>query len=331
MQKLTTANMPQAQSGVEYSKGNYYDLNGLNQLRAADPNDQQALRTAAKQFESIFTQMLLSSMRKASDVLEADSPFNSQSTKFYRDMQDKQMVSDLADSGGLGLTDLIVEQLSGLNPNFKPASVVRPDAQLNGLGRVYSHLPAQQLPPSSSPSSSSSHPHTASETPESITAGKSQLFDSPQSFVRSLLPVAKQAVEGTPLQPLFLVAQAALETGWGKNVINKQDGSSSFNLFGVKADNSWQGEKATVQTVEFRDGVARKERANFRAYGSLEESIKDYAQFVTKSPRYSQAVQQADNASQYFEQLQQAGYATDPQYATKILSILHGKYLNTAQ
>ena len=321
MDKLALNNNPQAQAGISQHKGNYYDLNELNKLRSAAPDDKSALRAAAKQFESIFTQMLLSSMRKASDVLESDSPFNSQSSKFYRDMQDKQMVMDLADNGGLGLTDIIVEQLSGTSESYKPSSIVRPDANLDGMGR---NLDSNRSSNGINKAEQIGQPKDVEQAKES----KSQLFDSPKAFVESLLPVAEKALKGTPLEPMMVVAQAALETGWGKKIMNKGDGSSSFNLFGIKADNRWQGEKANVQTLEFRGGVAQKEQANFRAYGSLEESIKDYANFVTKSDRYSEAVKNADNAPKYFDSLQKAGYATDPQYANKVLGILKGEHFN---
>ena len=334
MDKLALNNNPQAQAGISQHKGNYYDLNELNKLRSAAPDDKSALKAAAKQFESIFTQMLLSSMRKASEVLESDSPFNSQSGKFYRDMQDKQMVTDLADNGGLGLTDLIVEQLSGTSPDFKPSSIIRPDANLDGMGRNHgTNNNDKSLNGSANNRPEFDIKSNAKEINQAQAnhQSKSQLFDSPKAFIDSLLPVAEKALKGTPLEPAMLVAQAALETGWGKKIMNKGDGSSSFNLFGIKADNRWQGEKANVQTLEFRGGVARKEQANFRAYGSLEESIKDYANFVTKSPRYSEAVENAQDAPQYFDSLQKAGYATDPQYANKVMGILKGEHFNEAK
>lgn len=242
-------------------------------------------------------------------------------------MQDKQMVTDLADNGGLGLTDLIVEQLSGTSEDFKPSSIVRPDANLDGKGRSFG---AFELDSNGAKNGDGIKTSSNAKNVQSNEESKSQLFDSPKAFIDSLLPVAEKALKGTPLEPVMLVAQAALETGWGKKIMNKGDGSSSFNLFGIKADNRWQGDKANVQTLEFRGGVARKEQANFRAYGSLEESIKDYANFVTNSPRYSEAVKNAQDAPQYFDSLQKAGYATDPQYANKVMGILKGEHFSEA-
>jgi flagellar protein FlgJ len=294
----------------------YYDISQLDKLRSAKGDDQQALKAAARQFESIFTQMLLTSMRKASEVLESDSPFNSQSTKFYQDMQDKQMVSDMAAKGGLGLADLIYQQLSGTDANYSPSSVGRSDGQLNGLGRIHA----------SNNTNSNEQQKVDNKTVNQMTnkrsEEKSSLFDDPVSFIKSLLPAAQKILEKTPMQPVMLVAQAALETGWGKKVINKADGSSSHNLFGIKADDRWQGEKANVQTLEYKDGVAKKQNAQFRAYESVEDSMRDYIKFLASDSRYSQALQNADNPKKYFESLQNAGYATDPDYAKKIVKII---------
>lgn len=295
----------------------YYDFAELNKLRTADSDDKSALKAAAKQFESIFTQMLLTSMRKASEVLESDSPFNSQSTKFYRDMHDKQMVSNIAETGGLGLADMIVEQLSGDNPNFTPAAILRSDAKLDGMGRIHKAQDNQ--------------PAVQSGNPVNPAKEKSSLFEDPAKFVESMLPVAKKVLANSPIAPMMVVAQAALETGWGQKVINKADGSSSFNMFGIKADERWQGDKAKVQTLEFKDGVARKENAFFRAYQSLEDGLKDYVDFISGQERYSDAMKNADNPEKYFQSLQAAGYATDPEYADKVIKILNGSAIKGAK
>lgn len=296
----------------------YYDIGELDKLRGHGADDKSALKEAAKHFESIFTQMLLTSMRKANEVLESDSPFNSQTTKFYRDMHDKQLVTNMTAKGGLGLADMIVEQLSGDNPNFKPAASLRSDGRLDGMGRIYK---ADDQP------IKAQEKETASSAKTEQTQ-KASLFEDPASFVKSLLPVAEKVLKNSPMQPLMLVAQAALETGWGKKVINKSDGSSSFNLFGIKADERWQGEKANVQTLEFRNGVAKKENASFRAYGSMEESLKDYLKFISSNERYNKALNNAADPQKYFESLQSAGYATDPEYAKKVVNILNSGFID---
>ncbi|MFT4925599.1 MAG: flagellar protein FlgJ [Phenylobacterium sp.] len=354
---------------------NYYDFAGLDKLRSS--TDKSALEAAAKQFESIFTKMLLTSMRKASEVLESDSPFNSQSTKFYRDMHDQQMVSNIANTGGLGLADMIMEQLAGTNEKFSPASVLRNDGGLPGqpnkggsamdvivpgskpleiksnqgqsfdFGQRQSpfQLPAANYNAQPPSQSAETHPantaantstNTSTSKGESTSGGisegissskadKASLFDSPQSFIESLLPHARKVAAAKGMEPLMLIAQAALETGWGKKVIKKSDGSSSHNLFGIKADSRWQGDKAKVQTLEFKDGVAKKENAFFRAYNSVEESVKDYMNFVSSDDRYKEAMNNVKDPSKYFNALQSAGYATDPNYANKVVNILNGK------
>ncbi|MFT5161703.1 MAG: flagellar protein FlgJ [Alteromonadaceae bacterium] len=313
---------------------NYYDFAGLDKLRSSSPDDKVALKAAAKQFESIFTKMLLTSMRKASEVLESDSPFNSQSTKFYRDMHDQQLVANIAETGGLGLADMMMEQLGGTNPNYKPASIIRSDGGLKGLQSDSDKSNAKQgldfkMPDVKDldPKMMSRQQHITQSASQSTSpvSEKDRLFDSPISFIKGLLPHAKKVAANKGMEPLMLVAQAALETGWGQKVIKKQDGSSSFNLFGIKADSRWEGEKAKVQTLEYKDGVAKKENAFFRAYGSLEESVKDYFDFLSSDGRYKEAMDNVNDPQKYFKALQAAGYATDPNYAKKVVNILNGK------
>ena len=150
----------------------------------------------------------------------------------------------------------------------------------------------------------------------------SPVFDSPQAFVESLTPLASQIGASMGVDHKALIAQAALETGWGKHISQDSSGKSSFNLFNIKADHRWSGDTVTVSTLEYRDGVAVREKASFRAYGSYEESFKDYLQFISESPRYQQALQRGDNGHEYAKALQVAGYATDPAYADKISNIL---------
>ena len=129
------------------------------------------------------------------------------------------------------------------------------------------------------------------------------------------------------MDPKAIVSQAAVETGWGKFVIHKSDGSSSHNLFGIKANKGWQGEQAVVDTLEFNNGLPQKQKAAFRSYSSVEEAMEDYGRFITTQPRYSRAVDNASDAVKYTSALQEAGYATDPEYASKIMAVYNSDRL----
>ncbi|MFZ3182887.1 MAG: flagellar assembly peptidoglycan hydrolase FlgJ [Pseudomonas sp.] len=153
-------------------------------------------------------------------------------------------------------------------------------------------------------------------------------FSSPQEFVATMLPMAKAAAEKIGVDANYLVAQAALETGWGKSIIRQQDGSSSHNLFGIKAAD-WQGQSARVLTTEYVDGKPTKESASFRAYGSFEQSFNDYVSFLQNNERYDNALDSAANPKTFVRELQRAGYATDPQYANKVAQI--AKQMQTYQ
>ncbi|AYC32513.1 flagellar assembly peptidoglycan hydrolase FlgJ [Pseudomonas cavernae] len=145
-------------------------------------------------------------------------------------------------------------------------------------------------------------------------------FSSPAEFVATMLPMAQAAADKIGLDPRYLVAQAALETGWGKSIIRQQDGSSSHNLFGIKA-HGWDGESARVLTTEYKGGKAVKESAEFRAYGSFQQSFHDYVNFLQNNGRYDEALDATANPLQFVKELQQAGYASDPQYARKVAQI----------
>ncbi|MEX6503082.1 flagellar assembly peptidoglycan hydrolase FlgJ [Pseudomonas zhanjiangensis] len=155
---------------------------------------------------------------------------------------------------------------------------------------------------------------------QAATPGKS-VFSSPQEFVAAMLPMAEKAAEKIGVEARYLVAQAALETGWGKSIIRQKDGSSSHNLFGIKTHNSWQGDSARVQTTEYKGGQAVKEAASFRAYDSYAQSFEDYVSFLQSNGRYQGALKSTDNPERFVRELQQAGYATDPQYARKVSQI----------
>ncbi|MBA4290610.1 MAG: flagellar assembly peptidoglycan hydrolase FlgJ [Pseudomonas sp.] len=146
-------------------------------------------------------------------------------------------------------------------------------------------------------------------------------FASKDEFIAAMLPMAEKAADKIGVDPRYLVAQAALETGWGKSIIRQQDGSSSHNLFGIKTHNTWEGDSARVLTTEYRDGKAVKEAAAFRAYDSFAHSFEDYVTFLQGNGRYEKALAAVDKPGQFAQELQKAGYATDPQYARKINQI----------
>jgi flagellar protein FlgJ len=301
------------QNPLELSR-NANDIKGLDELRrAAQSGDSKALEEAAKQFEAIFVQMMLKSMRKAQDVMaDKDSPFNSEQVKFYRGMHDQQLASDLASNGSIGLADIIVRQLGKTGDGYMPADALRNDGNLSSINRdaIKSVQHAQE-----------------NVLGQNFPALKTAAFDDAQSFIQQLYPVAQQAAEQLGLDPKALLAQAALETGWGQHMIHNTQGKNSYNLFGIKADSRWQGNKAMVNTIEFDQGVAATKKEPFRVYESFADSMRDYVSFVQQNPRYEQAVKQTQSSENYFSELQKAGYATDPNYADKVMSVLEGLQL----
>ncbi|RUP82667.1 flagellar assembly peptidoglycan hydrolase FlgJ [Alteromonas sp. KS69] len=298
---------------------NVHDLGSINKMREAIASgDESVLQEAAEQFEAIFVQMMLKSMRKAQDALaDEDSPFNSQQVKFYRDMHDQQLATDLTAGGGMGLADIIVKQMGQSEDSYLPASVIRSDGNLNSLNRdrVVAVEQAQETV-------------LASESKGVKSAAKDSMFDTPEDFVETLRPYAEQVAEKYGMDAKAIIAQAAVETGWGKFVIHNADGESSHNLFGIKANSKWEGEQAVVDTLEFNSGIPQKQKAAFRSYASLEEAVNDYGRFITTQPRYQQAVERASDAHSYTRELQSAGYATDPNYASKIMAVYHSDRLN---
>ncbi len=279
---------------------NVHDFNGLDKLRSAAQQDEQgALREAARHFESIFVQMMLKGMRQSNDILaDDDNPMNSQQVKFYRDMHDQQLAVEMTSGDGLGLADMIVRQLGG-DPNFTPSSVLKPPM------------------------------HHRIQTSEEVSAvgrtdngHREAAFADRTEFVTKLLPVAQQIAEQSGIPGEHLIAQAAVETGWGQHMIHAVNGQNSHNLFGIKANRDWQGNKTLIDSVEYSDGQASKSRSAFKAYEDFSASMQDYVNLISASPRYQQALEVAGDAKQYFNALQQAGYATDPNYANKINAVL---------
>ena len=313
---------------------NFLDINGLNSIRQdAKSGDkaskEAALDQAAKQFEAIFVQMLMKSMRKAQDVLESDSPLNSESTKFYRDMHDQQMSLELSNNGALGLSELIVRQLGGDSENFTPHSILRSDGNLDSRANVrVSDSPAINNISLANNSTAEQDANNDRQTNGSIVAQtaanllQAPVFEQPKDFVTALIPEAKRVQDKINVPFEVVIAQAALETGWGQKIIKTDSGESSNNLFNIKADSRWDGEQTHKETLEFENGAMVKKREPFRVYESLSESVNDYLKLLTGSERYQGALEKSTDVEQFLHNLQSAGYATDPNYAKKIMGTL---------
>ncbi len=311
---------------------NFLDVNGLNSIRQdAKSGDkaskEAALDQAAKQFESIFMQMLMKSMRKAQDVLASDSPFNSESTKFYRDMHDQQMSLEMSNNGSLGLSELIVRQLGG-DDNFKPHTILRSDGNLDSRGSVRitqsALLTNRNLvnDPTAKQDPEKDRQTNGSEAAQMASLLQSPTFEQPKDFVSALTADAKRVQDKIKVPFEVVIAQAALETGWGQKIIKTDSGESSNNLFNIKADSRWAGDKTHKETLEFENGAMVKKREPFRVYDTIGESVNDYLNLLTGSERYQGALEKAENVEQFLHGIQGAGYATDPDYAKKIMATL---------
>ncbi len=266
------------------------DVQSLGALRSSAAKDPKgAVREAAKQFEALFMQELLKSMRSttlSSGMLE------NQGTQLGTEMLDTQFAGKMTGLPG-GLSDAIMKQLErqmGLSPGPIP-KIASANTTLAPLDRL----------------------DKPTRIPEKGAAG----------FVQQHTEAAKAAEAQTGIPATFMVAQAAHETGWGRKEIRHSDGSSAHNLFGIKAGAHWKGPVAEVTTTEYVNGQARKVVAKFRAYGSYAESFADYAKLMKDSPRYQQVVAKADSASGFAQGLQRAGYATDPAYADKLTRVIN--------
>jgi flagellar protein FlgJ len=289
--------------------GFIHDIAGLDKLRKQavegdEGSEKAALTAAAKQFEAIFTSMLFKSMRDANSTFESGL-MDSQNQQFYRQMMDEQMSSELSSSGSLGLADMIVAQLSSGSVENQNAANQHTDfeAMMKKVDGARQARSAESV--------------IASETTQ---VPQRHSFDSPESFVGSMRPYAEKAAKALGVDSSLLLAQAALETGWGQKLVSNSRGSSN-NLFNIKADKSWSGDKVATQTLEYHQGIPVKEQAAFRSYSNFEDSFNDYVRFLNQNPRYTTALRHGGNDEQFIRGIHQAGYATDPNYADKVLRV----------
>lgn len=311
----------------------FNDFQGLAQLRHdASVPSQETAREAARQFEALFVQMMLKSMRDANAVLG-----ESQDTT-YQEMFDQQIAMEMTRGRGLGIADMMSRQL-GITPEQPAASAL--SSATTSIPALLSRIPAlrsgvpspfgELQTPGISDIPAPDAPRPDLSAIGMVSSGERADFrpGSREEFVRDIWPLAVNAGRKLGVEPRAIVAQAALETGWGSRLIRDDAGVSGNNLFGIKADSRWNGERVSVATLEYEGGLPKPQRASFRAYPDLAAGFEDYVRFLRDNPRYSEALQSGADAGIYADQLQRSGYATDPRYAEKIRSIIASPILGS--
>ena len=303
-----------------------FDVQGVDGLRhTARTSPQEGLKQASRQFEALFMQMVLKSMR---DATPSDGLLDSQQAKVYTSMLDQQLAQSLS-GRGLGLADAMQAQLQrsigtlGTPPSAATRtnaanSIPQPGttALTQTAGASVARQPTAAVPPADTDLTLYEQA-TAQATMSRSVYSQEHV----EQFVTRLLPAAQRASEQSGIPAQVIMAQAALESGWGRREARADDGRPSFNLFGIKADKSWSGPVVEANTTEYVNGVAKNTRARFRAYASYEDGFSDYARFLHGNPRYHKVLATQD-PSEVAMGLQQAGYATDPQYGGKLIRIM---------
>ena len=291
------------------------DVQGVDALRrTVRTSPQEGMKQASKQFEVMFMQMVLKSMREATP---AEGMFGSQQEKLYTSMLDQQLTQNLS-GRGLGLAEAMFAQLNR-TMGGESAQTVLPTAGKENLPFSREPKTAVDLKSPRAQAADLSFYETATAQ---ATLSRSALPQAHvEQFVSRMLPAAQRASEASGVPAQLIMAQAALESGWGRREIRAEDGKTSYNLFGIKADKNWKGPVVEATTVEYVNGVAQKTQATFRAYGSYEESFSDYARFLTSNPRYANVLATQD-PTEAAHGLQRAGYATDPNYGGKLVRIM---------
>ncbi len=329
----------------------FLDFQRFGELKLQARTDRNAATNAvAQQFEGLFLQQMLAAMRSASTI---DQGQHSSTMDFYREMHDKQLAQTIAGQGGLGVARLIAAQVPGAVQDTSvpavptsaelPRAAAASPAPVSAVSKaspVVDGLPTTAV--------ATARVTTAAPSDDAVDAGVvlhrvlnddfaevtqnaalNERWQEPARFVADLLPEARQAAERLGVSPQLLIAQAALETGWGKHTMKFDDGRNSFNLFGIKAGANWQGSSLQRASLEFSDGALHSEVSRFRAYSSPAHSLRDYVDFIQSSPRYGEALQSGDDQG-YIRAIHAAGYATDPDYADKVIAILGGELLQTS-
>ena len=322
-----------------------FDLKGIGELRqSAKSNDPAALKTAATQFEAMFINMMMKSMR---DATPQDSVMGSEQGKMFTGMLDQQTSQNMA-KRGTGLADVLIRQLSQSSQlQSTQLQALGTDGVTSATSTTKATSPAAAGTVSSAPSMpmsafspisqrarallasmdaavAATPAATPAAAPVAVTTSVEVRTQAPhvRAFQEKLTAHAEEASRVTGIPAKFMLGQAALESGWGKHEIKGRDGTLSHNLFGIKAGGNWTGKVAEAVTTEYVNGVPHTKVEKFRAYDSYAESFQDYAKLITENKRYDKVVASAGDASSFAQGLQRAGYATDPNYAAKLTRII---------
>lgn len=329
------------------------DFGSLARLKAQAARDpQKQAKTVASQFESLFIQQMIKAMRAASP---GDPLMDGAGVKMFRDMQDQQLASDMAKNGGIGLSDLILRQLTPQGgrstkilppkPDGFPSLDLKKQGDKNPLAEVKTsddephpagdkrentlNRTGQGALPSGVALAFRSLPRNPAPKGEEREGGDGRVrWEEPRQFVQDLMPHARAAAARLGVDPQVLIAQSALETGWGRHLPTDEAGRSNMNLFGIKANGAWKGDRSVAPTLEYENGAMVRKNEPFRSYGSIRAAFDDYVNFLQSNPRYADALRHAGDSERFVQELQKAGYATDPKYADKILSILRDSPLS---
>lgn len=301
-----------SKSIADNSAGGYVDFTRFSSMRSRAHRDGDgAMQQVADEFEAMFAELMLKAARE-SDM--GEGMFNSSELDTYHELLDGQLAQALAKSQDFGFGKMLSQQFAGALAQAKARAGEGGTSALpniDSLKRIETPLRGgvTMLPPA---------------LRESALRQRAEVSGDRQAFIDELTPVAQSAAGSLGVAPRALMAQAALESGWGKHVIRMPDGSSSHNYFGIKASADWHGAVVKVTTTEYIGGRALTVNANFRAYPDAKSAFSDYVDFIARNPRYEQALAHGANADQYARHLEAAGYATDPNYANKIMAILSG-------
>ena len=315
---------------------NALDMRSLQDLKrlSRQPDSREALRGAAKQFEAMFLQMMIKSMR---DATPKNGPFDSEQTRMFVGLQDQQMAMEMAQGRGVGLAEVIFRQMGGKGSIDGPEPTPGDEAAKSvfDVASIPRRMANQARP--FVPQSEGEHGaglagrivDLGNQVVDRVVGEAAGVAEGARGFVRRVWNDAVTASRETGIPPQFMVAQAALETGWGRAVLKHEDGRSSHNLFNIKAGSSWNGAVVELPVTEYANGRAYTEKARFRSYDSFADAFRDYANLLGNNKRYAKLIGEQDAAA-FAHGLQDAGFATDPHYADKLMRVIGGNTLKVA-